>query len=129
MMEKFEIQWRKELLKRLQTPTNTLNRQFDREQAAKEKRNEELQVYQSPEEAHDAYGYGYITWDEYQQICKDFEAADSVITPVSAARDELKSIMAKLNSDIRYFKWEALSDEEKQAIEKNNEEYRNQFKK
>jgi hypothetical protein len=126
--ENFEILWRKELLKRLQSPLNTLTRQFEKENEKRLRRVEELRQYSSTEEAHDAYGYGYITLAEYEQICQDFENAENTITPVAAARDELKSFISRIESEIRYFKWENLSDEEKSEIEKRNNEWRKSMK-
>lgn len=61
---KFEIVWRKELLKRLEVPMKTLTRKLEKEQEQRKKRIQELKQYSCPEEAHDAYGYGYITWEE-----------------------------------------------------------------
>jgi len=120
-----EIAWRKELVKRLQSPMNSLTRKITKEQELKQKRLEELKKYSTPEEAHDAYGYGYITWDEYEQIRQDFDTADKIVSPVEAARDELQSIIARLASEIRYFEWDKLSDAEKLEIEQKNEEWRN----
>jgi hypothetical protein len=110
--ENFEITWRKELLKRLRAPMNTLTRQVAKEQERTLKRIAELKQYSSPEEAHEAYGYGYITLDEYDEIRRDFETAEKTVTPVAAAMGELQSIIS------------GLSDEEKAEIEKRNDEWR-----
>lgn len=124
----FEITWRKELIKRLQSPMNTLTRKYEKEQAQKQKRVEELRQYSSSEEAHEAYGYAYITLDEYEQICKDFENVEKILSPVAAAREELRTIISRLKEDVRYFEWEKLSDSEKREIEKSNEIYRNNIR-
>jgi hypothetical protein len=89
------------------------------------KRLEELNQYSSPEDAHEAYGYGYITWDEYEQIRQNFETSEEMVSPVGAAKDELRTIIARLEKDIRYFEWEGLSDEEKHKIEQQSEKRRN----
>ena len=125
----FEIAWRKELLQRLQVPMNTLTRKLAKEQELKLKRLEELQQYSSPQEAQDAYGYGYITWEEYEAICQGFEVAENTVSPVEAAKDELQEIILRLEADIRHFRWTALSDEEKAEIEKRNSEWRDDLAK
>lgn len=126
-MKNLEIAWREELLNRLEAPENTLKRKFEKEHMKREARFTELQQYSSLEEAHDAYGYGEITLEEYDLICQNFNEAENIKTPVSAALDELVSIRARLKKDIEYFKWEALTDAEKREIEHRNEAYKQEL--
>lgn len=126
-MKDLEIAWREELLKRLEAPKNTLNRRFEKERLDREARFAELQQYSSVEEAHDAYGYGEITLEEYDLICEDFNNIEKIETPVALALDEIISIMGKLKKDIEYLKWEALSDDKKQAIKDRNEAYKQEL--
>lgn len=126
-MKNLEIAWREELLKRLEAPKNTLKRKLEKELIEQEARLVKLRQYSSLEEAHDAYGYGEITLDEYDLISQDFNNLENIQTPVSLALDELISIMGRLKKDIDYLKWEALSDAEKQAIEDKNEAYKREL--
>jgi len=131
-MKNLEIAWREELIKRLQAPLNTLNRKYEAEQLQRNNRLKELETYSSVEDAQEAYGYGNITLEEYDFICgslKEHEKEhENIVTPISAAREELLSIISKYEKDIRYFKWEALSDEEKEAIEQKNADYKQKLK-
>ena len=118
-----EIEWREELIKRLQTPLKSLNKAYKEEQQVMADRLKELSIYNSPEDAHEAYGNNSITIEEYYQICDGF-ITKKESTSVSAARDELRHIISRLKGDIRDFKWEELPDEERARILLSNEEYK-----
>jgi len=124
----FEIKCREILIKRLGTSLSSLTRTVDKENTDRQERVKELSVYQSVQEAHDAYGFDYITWDEFETIKRRFEdaeyAEETSSTTASAALSILKEFIGRLQADIRHFKWEALSPEEKRRIEKENAELR-----
>lgn len=127
---KFEIACRKLLLKRLQTPLNTLERARDKEAGKYNDRVTIISEYNTREEAHDAFGYGYITEDEYRHVCALFDTGEQIreggITAAGAAIDMLLEFMGRLKREIRDFEWEALPEEERkrrsQATEKYKEE-------
>jgi hypothetical protein len=125
---KLEIAWRQELLARLQAPLNVLKRKAGKEQEKRLARARALSGYESAEEAHDAYGYGEITYAEYLLVEKHFnhkEHADGeAMTAAEAALDELQGFTRRLQSQIKDLKWSALPEEEKQRIQASNEAYR-----
>jgi len=124
---KFEIDWREELLARLQAPLKVLQRKASKAIALRLAQAQKLSEHVSEEEAHEAYGYGYITWDEYIVIKDHFDHAERSNTNMSAAEaalDELKDFMRRLQSAVRDLKWSALPEAEKQRIEASTEAFR-----
>lgn len=128
---KLEIEWRLELLARLQAPLNVLKRKVGKEAAKRLERAQELSAYESEEEAHEAFGYDEITWEEYYAIKDRFdnvEPDNATISAAEAALDELKDFMRRLQSEVRDLEWSALPLEEQQRIEASNEALRNRLK-
>ena len=127
---KLEIAWRKELLARLQAPLNVLQRKVDREELKRLERAKTLSYYESAEEAHEAYGYGEITYSEYEAIKARFEGAErggETMTAVEAALEELHDFMRRLHLQVRDLEWSALPDEEIERIHASNEAFRAQM--
>jgi hypothetical protein len=116
---KFEIQWREILLKKLKSPLASLEKQCGKEWAKRNERIRNLRAYPTLEDAQEAYGYGDITLEEYDLICRGFEEEEKTM-PFEAARDELAEIVAKLKKDIRDLEWESLPEEEKDRIIESN---------
>jgi Lhr-like helicase len=83
-----------------------------------------LAQYSSYEDAQEAYGYGNITFDEFERVAKLFEGLEEKpkVTAVGAAHDELAHFISRLRREIRGFEWEMLPDEEKERIERETEE-------
>jgi len=124
---KLEIEWRRELLARLQAPLNVLQRKAAKEKETLLARARELSVYESAEEAHDAFGYGEITYDEYLVIKARFDNVEygenEAMTAVQAALEELLDFMRRLRKQIGDLEWSTLSEEEKTRIQSSNEAY------
>ena len=119
----FEIEWRKLLVNRLTPVLTRLNKAYDMEQAEKIARQSEIRkLFPTAEEAHEAFGNGYITEDEWRDIEQQLDSVNEN-TPTSAARDELKEMLAKLRREIRDFEYSMLSDTEKDRIRRSNDEY------
>jgi|GEM_PF-2473649 len=133
MKSNLEVACRKLLLKRLQTPMNTLERARAKEVEESEKRIASLTEYQAPEEAHEAFGYGYISEDEYRKVCDYFKDGEQIssgsVTETGAAIEILSEFISRLEGEIRYFEWEALPKEEKARIEASNEAWREERRK
>ena len=129
----FEVKCREILIKRLAAPLAALTKVVDKENNKRQERAAELSLYQTEQEAHDAYGYGYITWDEFLSIQKRFEdlefAEANPTTVTAAALDMLKEFVGRLQSDIRHFEWTALPDSEKERIERDNAAVRERVQK
>lgn len=125
-----EIKARKELIKRLAYPLDQLIKADAKERAKREERAAALSEYKTKEEAHDAYGYDLITYDEYQAICEALEAGEKYVaetmTPVSLAMKILRDFIRRMESESRSLEFELLSPEEQakriEAAEKQREE-------
>ena len=122
-----EIEWRKLLIARLSPVLTRLNKVSAAEKAVEEERTAEIRaLYPTEEAAHDAFGYGEITEDEYRSIVEGLNVI--TVSATSAARDELKSIMACLRRQIKDLEWEMLPEAEKDRIKQSNERYRDELK-
>ena len=122
-----EIEWRKELLARLQAPLKVLQRKASKEAEKRLARAQELSAYETEEEAHEAFGYGEITLDEYYSIKDRFDNVEPggvTVTAAEAALEELQDFMHRLQSEIKDLEWSALPEAEKQRIQASNEAYR-----
>lgn len=123
---KFEIKARKELLKRLEYPIKLIKdaaqKEYDKRQARIEKNRE----FATWEEAHEAYGYGYLTEEEFRAISDAFELGqeyvDNTTTPVEAASRMLLEFSGRLRREIASMDFELLPAEEQERIRKDTEE-------
>ena len=89
--------------------------------------NELLGEYHSEAEAHEAYGYEYITWEEYEEICEALNSnekkadVDDVEIVASRILFHLSRDTLKLYQTLKY---ESLSDEEKAEWDKQAAEWK-----
>jgi hypothetical protein len=119
----FEIDCRKLLLKKLEPTMKRLRAADATEKASREVRKTQiLGSYESVEEAHDAFGYGYITEAEYKAIANGVEAP-AVKSVESVAFEILNDFVTGLKQEIKDFKWEALPQAERDRIRESNEQY------
>ena len=76
--------------------------------AARHEKIESLQCeYSSPEEAHEAYGYDYITFEEYEAVKKfyeDKEAMEFQLTDIEQHSKFLKQELIKEKNNLKYHK-------------------------
>jgi hypothetical protein len=122
-VEQFEIEWRRLLIKNLQPLLTKLNKAADGDiQAVIDRQSEIRELYPTQEDAHEAFGQGWITEDEYRSIVEMLET--ETVTHATAARDELKSLMNRYRREIKDFEFEALPEAEKQRIREQQEQHR-----
>lgn len=123
-----EIKVREILLKRLTHPADLLRAAAKKEADRRDERVNNAREYKTYAEAQEAYGWGLITDEEFAGIAKALEEGDEYIettrTPTELASEMLKEFIARLESDIRSFKYELLPPEEKERIHKESEERR-----
>lgn len=119
---KLEIEARKEVLKKVENAFKRLRKQAD---SNLEKRKEKVRAareYRSLDEAHEAWGYDFITDEEFEEIKKVFELGDAYIendlSPQEVAVNILGRFMGGLNKEIRSFEFELLPIEEQERIRK-----------
>lgn len=124
----FEIRWRKALIKKLIPFAEKFSKRAENQRTKQIDRQSELRsLYPTEEEAHEAFGYGNITEDEYLQIAEDLAIPDKP-TNDSAARDELYDLISRLKREVKDFEWELLPEREREAIKVANAEFRNSIK-
>jgi len=124
---KFEIEWRKELIARLLAPRGVLERKVAREEQKRLDRAMVISAYESAEDAHEAYGYGEISYEEYVTIAARFDGTDTparTLSVIEAALEELLDFMRRLSNDVRDLEWGEKSEEEKERIRASGEAYR-----
>lgn len=127
----FEIKARKELLRRLEHPRKLLKaaaqKEYDKRQTLVNH-----EEYASVDEAHEAYGYGYITEAEFDAIREAFEKGQDYVenttTPVEAANRLLIEFAVRLEREVRSFEFDLLPAAEQDRIRKESEERRARYK-
>lgn len=123
----FEIKCREYLVKRLGVLRRDIEKTVAKEKEVREKRKNKLCEYETIEQAQEAYGYGDITLEEYDEIYEVLEKAvgfAEVKTPKAAALEILLEFMGRQKSEIRDFEWELKTPEEQERIIKSQEEFR-----
>lgn len=99
--------------------------------AKKDKLNSLLGDYQTEADAHNAYGYEYITWEEYETICAALKG-----NAEKADVDDIEIVMSRIffhlaNDTLKLYqtlKYESLSDEERAEWDKQITEYKAKLK-
>ena len=95
--------------------------------AKEDKLNQLLGDYKTEAEAHEAYGYEYITWEEYETICAALKGnaekadVDDVEIVMSRIFSHLATDTLKLYQTLKY---ESLSDEERAEWDRQVAEYK-----
>jgi len=89
----YEMEWRELLVKRLQTPLAVLKRDVAAETKSRAEARKLAAGYESYEEAHEAYGWGYITQKQLDAIEAIFDEVD-----VFLSRDALKRMSQFIGS-------------------------------
>lgn len=121
----FEIGWRKLLITKLSRILTALNKSSAAEtNAAIAWQSEIRERYPTADEAHEAFGWGYITEEEYRTIAEQLESVNAP-TITSAARDELRDILSRLRKDIRDLEWEAMPEADRERVRQNIAKYKN----
>lgn len=123
---KLEIRARKELAKRMAHPLKLLETAAKKEQQKRKERIEHLTEYKSYSEAQEAYGWEFITEEEFDEIVRILEEGTERIekerTPVEIAKDILNKFVNGLTYEIASFEFDLLPEAEKERIRQKNEE-------
>ena len=119
---RFEINCRRLLLKKLEPIKKRFQSTVASENASHEDAKAQLLgTYESVEEAHEAFGYGEITEEQYRFIADGVEAP--AVSLNSAALDLLNDFIVQLTRQIKDFVWEDLPLAERERIRQSNEQY------
>lgn len=125
---KIELKARKLVLAKLESALKPLAAKAERQRVDRSVRREVLLgEYKTYDEAHEAYGYGYISEKEFNEIVDFLENSQKKVDAPDAeaiAADILKGWIKITKSDISYFEFELKSPEEQEEIRRKNEEFR-----
>lgn len=127
---RIELKARKLVLAKLETALKPLQAKADRQHTNRAVRREVLlRDYKTYDEAHEAYGYGYITKKEFEEIVDFLESSQKKVDAPDAeaiAASIIKGWIKHMNSDIYHFEFELKSPDEQEEIRQKNEEFRRQ---
>ena len=125
---KIELKARKLVLAKLESALKPLAAKAERHRVDRAVRRETLLgEYKTYDEAHEAYGYGYISEKEFEEIAEFLESSQKKVDAPDAeaiAADILKGWIKIMKSDIDHFEFELKSPEEREEIRRKNEEFR-----
>ena len=127
--QKLEINAIHYLVKRLKPLLNSLESNVAKEDDKRKKRFEELSEYKTYEDAHEAYGWGYITEAELRRIETQQWRVDNIDTKARIALTALRRFVSRLNSDARSLEFELLPEEEQIKCMLAREEHEERMKK
>ena len=120
-----EIKARKLVIKKLATAISVLQKTADRQKAEKTAKREKLLEYKTYNEAQDAYGYGFITEEEFDEIVEFLEKSQQIVDEPTAEELALKILLNwrhHMGLEIANLEFEMLPKEEQSRIlEKNIE--------
>ena len=122
----FEIRARNIVLKRLKSPLEHARALGEKKKGERIARIEELSTYKTYEEAHEAYGWGYLNDEEFQEVVDFLEKNEEMKGVKSAeeyAAEIIGAFVAGLSKEIASIEFELLPPEEQERIRKKHEEF------
>lgn len=121
---KVEIKARKLVIKKLDSAIKALEKPVTRIVLDRVKRKDQLSEYKDENDLQDAYGWGFITEEEYNRLLdamRDGTAAiDSEVAAEEIAVDMLTGWRRIMSSDIASLEFELLPKEEQARIQEEN---------
>ena len=121
-----EIRARELVIKKVENAHTRLKKQAENKLNERKQRVEELSLYRSEQDLLDAYGWGFITEEEYDRLREMREKGeDSILNDKSAeeyAAKILGEFIMRLHHDISSLKFELLPEKEKDRIRNQNYE-------
>lgn len=121
---KFEIRARKLVVKRLATPVKQAKTAATKKETVRRARIEAACAYDSYEDAQNAYGWGIITEEEFDEIADILEKGTAEMegcrTPEEAAASILEGFINHLEREIAGLEFELLPEKEKSKIRQRN---------
>jgi hypothetical protein len=130
--QRFEIKTRELVLKRLSHPLALAQAAAEKKRSERLARLEALGEYKTFEEAHEAYGWGYISEEEFETIRNFLEHKEELKSERSAeeyAADILQEFVVGLRKEIASFKFELLPQKEQKRIQQQQAELLERHKK
>ena len=114
-----EMKARKLVIKKLETAISALKKTADRQKAEKQAKREKMLTYGSYDDALDAYGWGIITQEEFDEIADFFEKSQEYVDEPTAEEIAVKILMNwqhHMGAEIANIEFEMLPKEEQSRI-------------
>lgn len=118
-----EIKARKLVIKKLNTAVKFLSQTADKKRAARVEKREKLLQYKTYEEAQEAYGWGFITEEEFDEVVKRLEDTQADVDKPSAEELAVSTLLGWIKlcmSDIADLEFQMLPPEKQDEIRENN---------
>ena len=119
---RLEIQARKEVLRKIENAFKRLKRQAESNFEKRKTKVRNAREYKSVEEAQEAWGYDFITYEQFEEIKRIFELGDEYIVNHISAQEAAVKILGrfidKLLIEIQSFELELLSLEKQEQTKK-----------
>lgn len=124
---KLELKAVKKVITRLESSYKEYTKKHEERAAALKKLIDE---YATAEEAQDAYGWGFITEDQYDLIREAFSEQDKAMdapTEFSVSAKIIGSFIKELKDSARFMEYELMTPEQKLKHDENVEAHRRQL--
>lgn len=123
---KIELKSRQLVLKKLETGRRALEKTCTRIQAERARREAEISEYKNEDEIADAYGWGFISEEEYDDLLERFREGREAIRNEKSAEEIAAEILSGwiriTEGDIESLRFDLLPDEKKEEIRQRNYE-------
>lgn len=114
-----EMKARKLVIKKLETAISVLKKTADRQKAEKQAKREKMLTYGSYDDALDAYGWGIITQEEFDEIADFLEKSQEYVDEPTAEEIAVKILVNwqhHMGAEIANIEFEMLPKEEQSRI-------------
>ena len=114
-----EMKARKLVIKKLETAISALKKTADRQKAEKQAKREKMLTYGSYDDALDAYGWGIITQEEFDEIADFLGKSQEYVDEPTAEEIAVKILMNwqhHMGAEIANIEFEMLPKEEQSRI-------------
>lgn len=122
-----EIKARKLVIKKIENAYNRLSQQAENQRTKREQKVANMfELYRNVDDARDAYGWGFISEEEFRQIEEAFEKGEKELLNNKSNEEYAAKILGefitRLKHDISGFEFELLPEKEQNRIRERNYE-------
>ena len=120
---KIELKSRRLIVKKLETAIRALSGTADRNKKVRQERRDKLLEYKTYNEAQDAYGWGIITEEEFDEITNFLESSQEIVDKPSAEEIAVNILVGWkkiMQSDIADLEFQLLPEKEQERIREEN---------
>lgn len=123
---KLELAARKMVLKKIESAKRSFSGRIAKVKEDRQNRKDALSEYKNEDEILDAYGWGFITEEEYDRLREEFEkgqeSIDNEVSSVELADNILNGWAKIMRSDISELEFELLPKKKQDEIREKNYE-------